>query len=105
MTVIIVIRAGSFEIFVGIISLVAEPQIALRELIGRRMPDLDLVTSRGPLRVYTLLHDARPVLLNFGEPGGVAIGRWADRVQSLDANTMARGSFRQSGRSLLPPPC
>src|SRR5438034_1702715 len=54
-------------------------------LIGRRMPDLDLATSSGPLRVYTLLHDARPVLLNFGEPGGVAIGPWADRVQSLDA--------------------
>jgi 2-polyprenyl-6-methoxyphenol hydroxylase-like FAD-dependent oxidoreductase len=54
-------------------------------LIGRRMPDLDLVTSSGPLRVYTLLHDARPVLLNFGEPGGVVIGPWADRVQSLDA--------------------
>ena len=54
-------------------------------LIGRRMPDLDLVASSGPLRVYTLLHDARPVLLNFGEPGSVAIGPWADRVQSLDA--------------------
>jgi hypothetical protein len=53
-------------------------------LIGRRMPDLDLVTSSGPLRVYTLLHDARPVLLNFGEPGGVAIGPWADRVQLID---------------------
>jgi 2-polyprenyl-6-methoxyphenol hydroxylase-like FAD-dependent oxidoreductase len=54
-------------------------------LIGRRMPDLDLVTSSGPLRVYTLLHDARPVLLNFGEPGGIAIGPWADRVQLIDA--------------------
>jgi 2-polyprenyl-6-methoxyphenol hydroxylase-like FAD-dependent oxidoreductase len=54
-------------------------------LLGRRMPDLDLVTSSGPLRVYTLLHDARPVLLNFGEPGVGAIGPWADRVQSLDA--------------------
>jgi 2-polyprenyl-6-methoxyphenol hydroxylase-like FAD-dependent oxidoreductase len=54
-------------------------------LIGRRMPDLDLVTPGGPLRVYTLLHDARPVLLNCGEPGGIAIGPWADRVQSVDA--------------------
>ena len=54
-------------------------------LIGRRMPDLDLLTSSGPLRVYTLLHDARPVLLNFGEPGSLAIVPWADRVQSLDA--------------------
>jgi 3-(3-hydroxy-phenyl)propionate hydroxylase len=54
-------------------------------LLGRRMPDLDLVTANGPLRVFTLLHDARPVLLNLGEPGGVAIGPWADRVQSIGA--------------------
>ena len=39
------------------------------KLLGRRMPDLDLVTANGPLRVFTLLHDARPVLLNLGEPG------------------------------------
>ncbi|HEX8830225.1 MAG TPA: FAD-dependent monooxygenase, partial [Longimicrobium sp.] len=37
-------------------------------LLGRRMPDLDLITSDGPLRLFTLLHDARPVLLNLGEP-------------------------------------
>jgi 3-(3-hydroxy-phenyl)propionate hydroxylase len=54
-------------------------------LLGRRMPDLDLVTADGPVRVYSLLHDARPVLLNFGEPGDYAIGPWADRVRSLDA--------------------
>src|SRR5262249_24581851 len=42
-------------------------------LLGRRMPDLDLVTASGPLRVFTLLHDARPVLLNLGEPGGFDI--------------------------------
>jgi 2-polyprenyl-6-methoxyphenol hydroxylase-like FAD-dependent oxidoreductase len=38
-------------------------------LLGRRMPDLDLVTAEGPRRVYVLLHGARPVLLNLGEPG------------------------------------
>jgi hypothetical protein len=54
-------------------------------LLGRRMPDLDLVTANGPLRVYALLHEARPVLLNFGEPGGGEIGPWADRVQLIDA--------------------
>jgi 2-polyprenyl-6-methoxyphenol hydroxylase-like FAD-dependent oxidoreductase len=54
-------------------------------LLGRRMPDLDLVTADGPLRVFTLLHDARPVLLNFGEPGGVEITPWANRVQLIDA--------------------
>jgi 2-polyprenyl-6-methoxyphenol hydroxylase-like FAD-dependent oxidoreductase len=54
-------------------------------LLGRRMPDLDLVTSGGPLRVFALLHDARPVLLNLGEPGGFDITPWADRVQLIDA--------------------
>jgi 2-polyprenyl-6-methoxyphenol hydroxylase-like FAD-dependent oxidoreductase len=54
-------------------------------LLGRRMPDLDLVTANGPLRVFTLLHDARPVLLNFGEPGGFDIASWADRVHLIDA--------------------
>jgi 2-polyprenyl-6-methoxyphenol hydroxylase-like FAD-dependent oxidoreductase len=54
-------------------------------LLGRRMPDLDLVTADGPLRVFTLLHDARPVLLNLGEPGGFDIGPWANRVQLIDA--------------------
>ncbi len=54
-------------------------------LLGRRMPDLDLVTANGPLRVFTLLHDARPVLLNLGAPGGFDITPWADRVQLIDA--------------------
>jgi 3-(3-hydroxy-phenyl)propionate hydroxylase len=54
-------------------------------LLGRRMPDLDLVTADGPRRVFTLLHDARPVLLNFGEPGRLDITPWADRVQLMDA--------------------
>ena len=54
-------------------------------LLGRRMPDLDVVTADGALRVFTLLHKARPVLLNLGEPGGFDITPWADRVQLIDA--------------------
>jgi 3-(3-hydroxy-phenyl)propionate hydroxylase len=54
-------------------------------LLGRRMPDLDLVTESGPRRVFTLLHAARPVLLNLGEPGALDIAPWADRVQLIDA--------------------
>jgi 3-(3-hydroxy-phenyl)propionate hydroxylase len=54
-------------------------------LLGRRMPDLDLVTADSPLRVFTLLHDARAVLLNLDEPGGLDITPWADRVQLIDA--------------------
>jgi 2-polyprenyl-6-methoxyphenol hydroxylase-like FAD-dependent oxidoreductase len=55
-------------------------------LLGRRMPDLDLVTADGPVRVFTLLHDARPVLINLGEPGAIDISPWADRVKLLDAS-------------------
>jgi 3-(3-hydroxy-phenyl)propionate hydroxylase len=54
-------------------------------LLGRRMPDLDVVTAHGPLRVFTLLHDARAVLLNPGAPGSLDPGPWADRVQLVDA--------------------
>ena len=55
-------------------------------LLGRRMPDLDLVTAEGPLRVFEVLHDAKPVLLNLGEPRGIDISRWADRVKLMDAS-------------------
>ena len=54
-------------------------------LLGWRMPDLDLHTATGSTRVFTLLHDARPVLLNLGEPGGFDISPWADRVRLVDA--------------------
>jgi hypothetical protein len=54
-------------------------------LLGRRMPDLDLVTAEGPLRVYTLLHEARPVLINFRQAGGFDIAPWADRVRCVEA--------------------
>jgi 2-polyprenyl-6-methoxyphenol hydroxylase-like FAD-dependent oxidoreductase len=54
-------------------------------LLGRRIPDLDLTTANGPLRLYSLLHDARPVLLNLGEPGGFDVTPWADRVRLIDA--------------------
>jgi 2-polyprenyl-6-methoxyphenol hydroxylase-like FAD-dependent oxidoreductase len=54
-------------------------------LLGRRMPDLDLSAEGGPQRVFRLLHGARPVLLNLGEPGALDIRSWADRVRRLDA--------------------
>jgi hypothetical protein len=43
------------------------------------------VTADGPLRVFSLLHDARPVLLNLGTPGHLDISPWADRVKRIDA--------------------
>lgn len=54
-------------------------------LLGRRMPDLDLIASDGPVRLFTLLHDARPLLLDLGTPGGIDIAPWLGRVRPLCA--------------------
>ena len=54
-------------------------------LLGRRMPDLDLATADGTVRVFSLLHDARPVLLNLGEAHSFDITPWADRIRLIDA--------------------
>ena len=54
-------------------------------LLGRRMPDLDVHAADGPGRVSALLHDARPVLLNLGEPGGFDVAPWGSRVRLVDA--------------------
>jgi hypothetical protein len=71
-------------------------------LLGRRMPDLDLVTADGPLRVFTLLHDARPVLLNLAAPGGLDITPWADRVQLVDATYAGRWELPVVGEVTAP---
>jgi len=55
-------------------------------LLGRRMPDVDLVTADGTVRFFTLLHDARPVLVNLGDPGAFDTSPWADRVQLRNAH-------------------
>jgi len=55
-------------------------------LLGRRMPDLGLVTEKGPLRVFSMMHDARAVLLNLGNPGNFDITPWADHVKLVDAH-------------------
>ncbi len=54
-------------------------------LLGRRMPDFDLATANGPMRVFTLLHDARPLLLNLDGARSLDIAPWTDRVRLVDA--------------------
>src|SRR5437899_6455164 len=71
-------------------------------LLGRRMPDLDLVTANGPLRVFTLLHEARPILLNLGEPGGFDITPWSDRVQLIDAKSVGTWELPALGTVTAP---
>ncbi|WP_338830319.1 FAD-dependent monooxygenase [Bradyrhizobium sp. 27S5] len=54
-------------------------------LLGRRMPDLDLVLPDGGVRVFALLHEARPLLINFGGLGTIDSTGWPDRIQRIDA--------------------
>lgn len=74
-------------------------------LLGRRMPDLDLITPDGPLRVFALLHDARPVLLNLDKPGSIDITPWANRVQRIDADYTGTWDLPYSEPSPVRPPC
>lgn len=73
-------------------------------LLGRRMPDLDLHTADGSTRVFTLLHDARPVLLNLGEPGGFdSSAPWANRVRFVDAKHAGVWELPVLGEVAAPP--
>jgi len=71
-------------------------------LLGRRMPDLDLQTADGPKRVYTLLHNARPVLLALGAPGLVGVESWTRRVQLVEARYDGRWELPVVGRVPAP---
>ena len=72
-------------------------------LLGRRIPDLDIVTADGPTRVFALLHDARPVLLNLGEPGALAAEGWSDRVRLVDAKFDGVCELPVVGAVAIPP--
>ncbi|MGH9071567.1 MAG: FAD-dependent monooxygenase, partial [Acidimicrobiales bacterium] len=72
-------------------------------LLGRRMPDMDLNTTSGAKRVFTLLHDARPVLLNLGEPDCIDITGWADRVRLVDATCDGVWELPALGSVAAPP--
>lgn len=71
-------------------------------LLGRRIPDLDLDTANGPLRLFTLLHDARPALLNLGGLGDVDLTPWADRVQVIDAHYAGKWELPLLGEVTAP---
>ena len=55
-------------------------------LLGHRMPDVDLNLGGGPCRVFELLHEARAVLLNLGQPGGFDLTPWGGRIVAIDAS-------------------
>jgi 2-polyprenyl-6-methoxyphenol hydroxylase-like FAD-dependent oxidoreductase len=72
-------------------------------LLGRRMPDLDVVTPIGPVRVFTLLHRGQPVLLNLGEPAALDIGPWDDRVRRVEARYAGAWELPVIGAVAAPP--
>jgi hypothetical protein len=72
-------------------------------LLGRRMPDLDLDTVDGPTTVFTLLHEARPVLLALGGASGVDLSPWADRVRVVDATCDGVWELPVIGEVAAPP--
>ena len=72
-------------------------------LLGRRMPDLEVRIADGPTRVFTLLHDARPVLLNLGAPGAFDISAWANRVRLVDAQHDGEWELPVLGPVAAPP--
>ena len=71
-------------------------------LLGRRMPDLDLHTVDGPTRVFTLLHEARPVLLELGGSGELDLSPWASRVRRVDARAEGRWELPVLGEVAAP---
>ena len=74
-------------------------------LLGRRMPDLDLVTADGPCGCSRCCTTPGRCCSTSASPAASTslLGRIAS--SSSTPNTPARGSFRCSAPSLLPPPC
>jgi len=73
-------------------------------IVGRRMPDLDLATSDGRTRVFALLHDARPVLLDLGNRGGGPdLSPWGERIRSVGAACDSRWELPVVGEVPAPP--
>jgi len=74
-------------------------------LLGRRIPDLELATTDvplRPLRAFSLLHDARPVLLNLAEAGGFDVAPWGDRVRRVDAGYTGAWELPVLGKVRVP---
>ena len=71
-------------------------------LLGRRMPDLDVVTADGAVRVFSFLHDARAVLLNLGAPWTFDPVPWSARVSAVDADYDGEWELPVLGRVAAP---
>src|SRR5690606_30849335 len=71
-------------------------------LLGRRVPDLGLTSGQGPARVFALLHEARPVLLELAPAAALDVTPWASRVRHVRAR--AAGPWHLPALGEVPAP-
>jgi 3-(3-hydroxy-phenyl)propionate hydroxylase len=71
-------------------------------LLGRRIPDLDVITAGGPRRAFSFLHKAQPLLLNLGAPRPIELAPWSDRVQYVDAKYAGKWELPVLGEVAAP---
>lgn len=73
-------------------------------LLGRRMPDLDLITSDGPRRVFSLLHRGRAVLLDLADAPDALdqAAAWFGRVLCLHAQCDGPWELPELGQVTAP---
>ncbi|MCK1358938.1 FAD-dependent monooxygenase [Bradyrhizobium sp. 199] len=71
-------------------------------LLGRRMPDLDLTVEGQKRTLFSLLHRARGVLLDFGKRGAIDVAPWADRIDVVDATYHGVWELPVSGQVAAP---
>lgn len=57
-------------------------------LVGRRIPDLDLSTDSGSIRLFDRLHQGRGVLLAAGAEPAPDVTRWQDRISTVEADLL-----------------
>jgi 3-(3-hydroxy-phenyl)propionate hydroxylase len=71
-------------------------------MLGRRMPDVDLIVDDRHVRTFTLLHAGRGVVLNFADHAGLNVAGWADRVDRVDATCVGDWELPVLGRVAAP---
>jgi 2-polyprenyl-6-methoxyphenol hydroxylase-like FAD-dependent oxidoreductase len=71
-------------------------------LLGRRMPDVDLVVDHRPVTTFALLHDGRGLLLQCDHRVRFDASGWADRVRSVDAKCVGKWELPVIGSVAVP---
>ena len=81
------------------------PMTGAHPLLGRRVPDADIVSPSGAKRVFELLNAAHPVLLDLSTGGASSnvLASWADRIDVVAARSLSE-SWPVPGDGSVPVP-